>query len=147
MTTLTQKLANHPFFKGLPGARIELVAQYATEKKFEPEEYILKEGKDANEFYLILRGTVALGTYIPGHGLTTIQTLGNNEILGWSWLIPPYKWRFYAQALTPTTVIAIDGKSLRQECEQDNAFGYKLMKRLALVVGERLTSTRMRLEV
>jgi CRP-like cAMP-binding protein len=147
MISLEQSLTEHPFLKGLQAEYIQYVIEYAHETDFESGEDILHEGKEADQFYFISQGKVALGTYIPARGFATIQTLEGGEILGWSWLIPPHKWRFNAKAITPTSVIVVDGKQLRQKCEDDPEFGYELLKRLALVVGQRLTNTRMRLEV
>ena len=60
-----------------------------------------------------------------------IQTVGPGSMLGWSWLIPPYRWSFDARAVAPTSVIVVDGERLREACESDLKLGYELMKRFA----------------
>jgi CRP-like cAMP-binding protein len=82
---------------------------------------------------------------VSGRGFTTLQTLGEGEILGLSWLIPPYRWHFSALVIIPTLVMALDAKRLRQKCQSDHDFGYEFLKQLALVVGQRLKATRLRL--
>jgi CRP-like cAMP-binding protein len=145
--SLKQTLAKHPFLQGVNADYLPFMAECASEKLFEAGQYILREKEEANEFYLLLQGRVALGTFIPGRGFTTVQTLGEGEVVGWSWFVPPHRWRFDALVIIPIKVIALDGKRIREKCEADHDFGYALAKQVAQVVGERLTSTRKRLEV
>jgi CRP/FNR family transcriptional regulator, cyclic AMP receptor protein len=100
-----------------------------------------------NYFYLIGQGTVALGTNVPERGFTTLQVLGAGEVLGLSWLIPPYRWHFSALVVIPVLAIALDATQLREKCEADHEFGYAFMKRLAIVMGQRLKATRIRLSI
>ena len=74
-----------------------------------------------------------------------VQALGPGEVLGWSWLLPPYEWHYSARAAEPTDVVALDGKALRARCEEDHGLGYEMMKRFALVIVQRLVTTRARL--
>src|SRR5262245_10612720 len=131
-------LDEYPFFRDLERAHLQFVASCASEARFDPGQYILCEGEEGHHFYLIREGMVALGTFIPGRGFTTVQTLGEGEIVGWSWLIPPYRWHFSGLVVTSTLAIALDAKRLREKCEADHDFGYELLKRLARVIGERL---------
>lgn len=147
MALQIEELVTTSFTKGLEAPFLELLAQHGNEVHFEPGTYILKEGEPADDFYLIRQGRVALGTFISGRGFTTIQTIGDNEVLGWSWLIPPHQWRFSALVILPTQVIRFDGQRLRAECEADHNFGYAILQRIALVLGKRLEETRNRLEL
>jgi CRP-like cAMP-binding protein len=113
--------------------------------RFNAGEFLLEEGKEANTFYLIREGKVSLEVVIPGRGAVTFETLGGGEMLGWSWLIPPYRWRFDARAVHMTRAIAFDGKCLRAKCEDDHEMGYDLVKRVSASLGERLDATRFRL--
>ena len=90
---------------------------------FYPGERLLSEGDAADEFFLIRRGAVAIETEVPGRGTVTLETLGPGEILGWSWLVPPYRSAFGARALDAVHVIALDGACLRGKCERDPAPG------------------------
>lgn len=147
MTLQAEDLVTMSFTQGLDPQYLELLTQCGYEANFEPGTYILKEGEPADQFYLIRHGRVALGTFISGRGFTTIQTIGDDEVLGWSWLIPPHQWRFSALVISPTQVIGFDGQRLRQECDTDPNFGYAILQRIALVLGERLEETRKRLEL
>jgi CRP-like cAMP-binding protein len=144
--SLDQLIAEQPLFKDLESKYLQFIVDCASLKNFEPGDYLLREKEDADEFYLIRQGKVALSTFVPGRGSINIQYLGDGKVVGWSWLIRPHRWHFNALATETTDVIAIDGKRLRDECEKDHDLGYELMKRLALVVGQRLRMTRMRLK-
>jgi hypothetical protein len=88
---------------------------------------------------------VALEIHVPARGSVTIETLHDGDLLGWSWLFPPYRWSFDAKALGETSLISFDGACLRGKCESDPVLGYELMKRISQVIIDRLQATRMRL--
>lgn len=145
MRTLEGVLAGHPFFDGMDPRYLELAVGCASNLRFNAGELICHEGQSADHFYLIRAGKIALEIHVPGRGGRTIQTLGAGEILGWSWLVPPYNWRFDARAAEMTRAIVFDGKCLREKCEQDHELGYELQKRVIAVLGEHLDATRFRL--
>ncbi len=145
MRTLEGVLAGHPFFTGMDPRYLELAVGCAANVRFNAGELIFSEGHRADHFYLIRAGKIALEISVPGRGGLTIQTLGDGEILGWSWLVPPYNWRFDGRAADMTRVIVFDGKCLREKCEEDHELGYELQKRVIAVLGEHLDSTRYRL--
>jgi len=145
METLENLLSEHPFLKGLDPHHIELITGCASNVRFDTGQTIFREGEEANHFYIIRQGKVALQIYTPGRGSIIIDTLADGEILGWSWLIPPYQWRFDAVVTELTRAIALDGKCLRTKCENDHDLGYELLKRFSSIVEQRLESTRIRL--
>ena len=112
---------------------------------FEPGETIMREGAEADLFYVIRQGVVALETVVPQRGAVTIETLHDGDLLGWSWLVPPHRNRFDARALATTHAVCFDGACLRGKCEQDPALGYALLKIVAGVFTDRLRDTRLRL--
>ncbi|MFN0086655.1 MAG: cyclic nucleotide-binding domain-containing protein [Blastocatellia bacterium] len=143
--TLEPILAEHPFFHGLPADDIQLLAGCASNAVFKAGEMICREGDEADQFYLIRQGKGALEIHVPERGQVVLQTIGAGEILGWSWLIPPYRWRFDARAVELVRAIALDGKCLRGKCEANPRLGYELLKRVAGVFAERLLATRLQL--
>lgn len=136
-------LNEHPFCKGLDQDIISLIAGCAKNVAFKENEYILNEGKDADSFYLIRHGTVALEMFLPSRGPFTFLTIKGGEILGASWLIPPYRWNYDARAVELTRAIAFDCTCLRKKCEEDHHVGYQLMKRFLPPLIERLTAARL----
>jgi len=145
METLERILTEHPFFHGLEKPYLELITGCASNVRFAPGDYIFRYGMEANQFYLLRDGKVALQITAPGRGTISILTLEEGEILGWSWLVPPYRWKFDAQAQGPTRAIALDGKCLRKKMEEDHDLGYEMYKRFAKVMEERMEATRLQL--
>jgi CRP-like cAMP-binding protein len=138
-------LAEHPFFAGLGRCELDLIAGCARNVRFEPGEHVFREGGAADSFYVIRFGRVVTEIRSPGRGPIAIQTLGEGEVLGWSWLFPPYRWFHDARAVELVRAVAFDGTCLRGKCESDPRLGYELMKRFAQVIIERLENTRMQL--
>jgi len=142
---LERILADHPFFHELPPAHLSVVVGCAANLRFEAGAFLFRAGEEANQFFLLREGKVALEVTAPGRPPLVLQTVGAGDILGWSWLIPPYHWMFDARADEQTRAVALDGKCLRAKCEGDHDLGYELLKRFAHIMEQRLQATRLQL--
>jgi CRP-like cAMP-binding protein len=138
-------LRDVPMFAGMAADRLELIAGCASNRIFRPGDYLLHEGERADSFFVIRRGDVAVETYVPQRGALTLETLHDGDVLGWSWLFPPYRLAFDARAAATVHSVAFDGRCLRGKCEEDHDLGYDLMIRFAGVMVERLQAARMQL--
>jgi CRP-like cAMP-binding protein len=135
---LQAEVANHPFCHGLSRQLLQTLADCAMRVHFEPGQMIFREGDIANRFYLIERGQIALeSTHGDGRSVP-LQKIGAGDVLGWSWLFPPYYWHFDARALTPTDAIFFYGTRLREACEADSDLGHELLKRISRIVVKRI---------
>lgn len=143
--TLTERLLNHPFIHGLDDKYIPLLFDCCMAVKFEAGQEIFKEGDLANRFYLIEKGKVQLEAPNATQGDVPIQIIGAGDVLGWSWLFPPYYWHFSARAIEPVTSLFLYGTRLLVQCEDDPELGYKIMKKTASVLIQRLNATRKEL--
>lgn len=146
MENLSRILAEHPFMKGLEPKYIELLVGCASNVRFDPGTFVFRQGEEANQFFLIRQGRITLTIDSEIYGPISIQTLKKGDILGWSWLVPPYYRHFDAQALELTRVIAFDGKCLRTKCQEDKNLGYELFMRMVPLMGQRLEDTRLKLQ-
>jgi CRP/FNR family transcriptional regulator, cyclic AMP receptor protein len=140
-----QILGKHPFFAGFSPEHSQLVSGCARNHRFDPGQYLFREGEPANEFFLIRHGKVALEIVAPGQAPIIFETLGEGEIVGASWLVPPYRWMFDARAMELTRAIGIDAACLRGKCEADHHLGYEMMKRFLPVLVKRLHATRLQI--
>jgi CRP/FNR family cyclic AMP-dependent transcriptional regulator len=138
-------LDEHPFFEGMPGEWLDLIAGCGQNVVYQPGAMIAKEGDDADTFFAVRRGKVAVEVFVPGSGSITIQTVGDGAILGWSWILPPHRWMFDQRAVETTRAVRFDATCLRTKCEESPAMGYEFMKRFAAVVSDRLQATRLQL--
>jgi CRP-like cAMP-binding protein len=145
LPSLAEAIAVHRFAADLKPEHLKKLLDVAMFKQFEPGQVVFREGEPANRFYLVCHGKIALESRISGQPGPVVQFIGEGDVLGWSWLFPPYCWHFDARAVETTSAIFFYGTRLRDECEEDPAFGYELMRRVAAVVIKRLQNVRFQL--
>jgi CRP-like cAMP-binding protein len=142
---LIRYLQSHTIFSGLESEHLGVLADHAQERSAVAGELLFKQDEAAEHFYILLDGTIEVEVpAIMGPALI-VQSLGADDILGWSWLIPPYKWAFEAKVRNDSRVLVFDGKALLQHCEEHNDFGYALMKRFTALMSERLHAARLKM--
>jgi len=144
MEGLERILREHSFFSGIKEDYIVLLAGCAKNVRFEAGEYVFHEGGTADQLYLLRSGRVALQISAPERAVT-IQTVGESDIVGASWLVPPYRWGFDAKALELTRAISLDATCLRGKCEDDHDLGYEMMKRFMPILLQRLQAARLQI--
>jgi CRP-like cAMP-binding protein len=142
---LDEVLADVPFLAGMSEDDVALIAGCGRNVHFDAGETIFRQGDAADVFYVVRHGSVAVGNFVPPRGELVIETIEAGEILGWSWLFPPYRSHFDARALSPVRATEFDGTCLRDKCAADPAFGFQIVTRFAQVLVERLQWTRLRL--
>ena len=139
------RLEAHAFFTALSPSHLDVIAACARARSVREGMVLFHEGDDATALYAIDGGSVAVQVHIPHRRPITLETLGPGEILGWSWLFPPYRTRFGAVALTAVELLVIDARTLRARLDEDAALGYALLQRFSRVIAERLEATRLQL--
>ncbi len=141
-------LGEHPFTHDLPESVRERLRTIATLRVYDPDTLVIRQGRAASHFFLIVDGLVAIELYtqhLRGRDVIRIQTLGGGDVIGWSWLIPPYRWAFDARVIAPSQMIVLDADRLRAWMETDPAFGFAVLRKLVVVIAERLQATRLQL--
>ena len=140
-----EELAGHAFLRGLPMAQIAALASASTRVAMPGGKRIFEEGAAATRFWLIRHGEVALDIHAPGRNLILVETIGDGDLLGLSWLSPPLPWQFGAVAIAETTAYELDGAAVLAACDQDPMLGYQLLRRAMATALRRLQATRVRL--
>ena len=135
---LSTRVALHPFLAGMNHTQLTLLTDCAVTRHFNTNHIILRGGEFANGFYLVETGKVALESEITFDKSIPIQIVGAGDLLGWSWMFPPYVWQFTARAIEPTTALFFYAAILREYCEKDHSLGYELLKRISAVMVTRL---------
>jgi CRP-like cAMP-binding protein len=143
MNELLAILRDQPFFEGLREADMRLVSAGAALRTFRAEEILFREHEEARAFYLIRTGRVALESRWPGRRAEVFMTLGHGEVLGWSWLMPPYRWHYSARALEETHTVHFDAPALHARMDRDPVLGYALYQRFAALIVQRLQAARL----
>ena len=142
---LDHYVREHQFFAGLKEDDVGLISGCARNVVFKAASYLFRTGGPADEFYLIRHGRVALEIAAPGRDPITFLTIGEGDVVGVSWLVPPYRWNYDARALDLVRAIGLDAKCLRTKCDSDHDFGYQMMLRFVPVLVRRLQATRMQI--
>ena len=135
---LSTRVGFHPFFAGMNHTQLALLTDCAVARHFDANQKILGEGEFANGFYLIETGKVALGSEAASGEFIPIKILGAGDLLGWSWMFPPYVRQFTARAIEPVTALFFYAAMVREYCEKDHSLGYELLKRISAVMVTRL---------
>ena len=143
--SLVEELGRFEFFAGLAPEYVRFLAANAKKRNFVGQHVIHRQGDPATSFYVVSKGHVSIEVPAIQGPTLFLQHLGPSDLLGWSWLFPPYRWQFDALAIDPVRAIAIDGKCLREKCEKDHHLGYDLMKRFSRIMTLRLQAARLQL--
>ena len=142
---LGTRVALHPFLAGMTRPQLASLVEGAMAAHFKTGQSILREGEFANRCYLIETGKVVVESVSSFGKPLVIETIGAGDLLGWSWMFPPYVWQFTARAVQPTTAIFFYGTLLREYCEKDHSLGYELLKRISAVMVKRLQAAHKQL--
>jgi CRP-like cAMP-binding protein len=145
MGMVTGDLAREPFLSGMRSADLGRLATAARIVAFPEGRRLAAEPEPAERFWIIRDGAIALDSRRPGGGCVLIDTLGAGSVVGWSWMFPPYRWRFGAVASTPVEAVEFDGRLVRALCAVDPSLGYEVTRRFAEVMADRLQAARTRL--
>jgi len=138
-------LAAQPFLRGMPPGQLDPLAAVASDVTFPAGRRVFEDGGYAARFWLIQSGYVNLDMQVPGEGPVIIDTIGIGELLGLSWLFPPYRWSFGAVCVTPVEAFEFDANAVREYCATDPVFGSEFSYRLIRVLATRLQRTRAKL--
>lgn len=139
--SLDRALAGHPFAASLSPAMQSFLAGCTKNERFEPGQYLFREGDHASSLYLIRSGRVALESHHPGRGTVSLETVEEGDVLGWSALFEPHS--LDGRVLAPTLVFSIDGECLLKKMDADPSFGYAISRKLLEDVHRRLERTRL----
>ena len=138
-------LKSHKRFKQLSDPLIQQLTDAGRILSFKQGEHLFAQDQQADHFYIVLNGAVSVEIPAIYGPPLIVQSLKKDDMLGWSWLIPPYLWTFEAIAEEDTEVIEFDGVKLRKACEADHDLGYELMKYFSGLMSERLHEARRKM--
>jgi CRP-like cAMP-binding protein len=142
---LPEMLATFPLTEGMEPEHLELIAGCGRNAAYRPGDYLFREGDSADTFWMVRQGKVALEVYSPRRGALVLETVSDGDVIGWSWIFPPYQYTLDARVIEPMRATAFDGACLREKSERDHDLGYELMKRMAKVFVRRLNASRWQL--
>jgi CRP-like cAMP-binding protein len=129
----------------MPSPSLDRLMALAREVSFAADESIFEEGQEADRFWIVRTGSVSLDLGVPGRWPASVETVGPEDLLGWSWLFPPYEWHLSASAFSPVRALEFDAAAVRELCAEDPWLGQTLTRYVAQVMARRLQAARSRL--
>lgn len=129
----------------LPPPQRERLMSLAREVSFPEDTRIFEAGGTADRFWVIRSGAVSLDQRVTSIQRVTVASLGAGDLLGWSWLFPPYQWDFGAEAFSPVRAYEFEAAAVLRLCEEDPGLGMSLVRHVAEILAHRLEMTRGKL--
>ena len=144
-SSMASLLAGQGFFAGVPERVAATIGELTSERHAGIDELLFRQGDHADHFYVVKSGLIAIEVYAPGRDPIVVEQVYDGDVVGWSWLVAPFRWSFDARAVEPSTLMDIDGVGLRDRFGDDPILGYEVMRRFVPVMARRLSSARERL--
>lgn len=139
---IMEYLSEQKFFQDMKKEAIEFLAESAKPRTVKKDEVLFRFDEPADSFFIVESGQIALEVAaIEGPSLK-MQHVGQGSLIGWSWLIKPYRWSFQGRAEEDSELHEFDGVRIREYCEAHPEFGYELFKRFAQLMSQRLMYAR-----
>ena len=147
MTTQSklEKLRSSAFFQEFPPEYFEQLVDIGREIEIPARTTVFKEHDRAKDVYVILSGEISLAICDKEDSCRLIGTLHQGDLMGWSPLVGRARLYDTARTVTDVTALALDGQKLMEFCDANPDFGFKFMHRIACVLAERLSGTRLQL--
>ena len=112
-------LSAHEFFSEFSGDSLKFLCACSSIREINKGQILFRQGENADKFYVVLNGRISIEMPAIMGPTLKIQTLGKGQVLGWSWLIAPYKWNFQTKAEEDSELLQFDGAAILARCEQD----------------------------
>jgi CRP/FNR family transcriptional regulator, cyclic AMP receptor protein len=141
----TAYLSTHEFFSGFSDDTLKFLYECSGMCEIKKGQVLFRQGENADKFYVVRKGRISIQMPAIMGPTLEIQALGEDQVLGWSWLISPYKWNFQTMAEEDSELLMFDGTAILARCEQEPKFGYELLKKFAELMSMRLDAARKKM--
>ena len=143
--SIIEYLSAHEFFSELSEDVLKFLSECASTRTIKKGQILFRQDERADKFFVVRNGRISIQIPALMGPTLEIQTLGKDQILGWSWLISPYQWNFQAKTEEDSELLEFDGTAILARCEQEPKFGYELLKMFAGLMSERLDAVRQKM--
>jgi CRP/FNR family cyclic AMP-dependent transcriptional regulator len=141
----TEYLSAHEFFSEFSDDVLKFLCECSSTREIKKGQILFRQGEHADKFYVVRNGRISIQMPAIMGPTLEIQTLGKDQVLGWSWLISPYQWNFQTKAEEDSELLQFDGTAILARCEQEPKFGYELLKKFAGLMSVRLNAARQKM--
>jgi CRP/FNR family transcriptional regulator, cyclic AMP receptor protein len=141
----SEYLSAHAFFSEFSDDLLKFLCECSSMHEIKMGQTLFRQGENADKFYVVRSGRISLQMPAIMGPILEIQTLDKDQVLGWSWLISPYKWNFQTKAEEDSQLLQFDGAAILARCEQEPKFGYELLKKFAALMSVGLNAARLKM--
>ena len=143
--SITEYLSAHEFFSEFSDDSLKFLCECSSTREIKKGQILFLQGEHADKFYVVRSGRISIQMPAIMGPTLEIQTVDEDQVLGWSWLISPYKWNFQTKAEEDSELLQFDGTAILARCEQEPKFGYELLKKFAGLMSVRLNAARQKM--
>ena len=133
-------------FCALSDEELSVIDAFCTRKKFYHGMNMFKDGDMANNLWVVENGLIDLRFDLPARETSeesTLSSVSKNNIIGWSSLVPPYRYKLSAYcASDECTVVMVERDRLLEFMKDNPGAGYKVLSAILKVVGNRFERLR-----
>lgn len=133
-------------FAGCTDQDLALLGNIAEERTCKGDEPLFSQGEEARALMIIASGKIELEVPVSIFGELknlAFETKGRGDVVGWSALVPPYRFTLSGRASDGTSVVAFPRADLIALFESDPGLGFRLMRNIASIVAHRLQHTQV----
>ena len=143
--SITEYLSAHEFFSEFSDDSLKFLCECSSTREIKKGQILFLQGEHADKFYVVRSGRISIQMPAIMGPTLEIQTVDEDQVLGWSWLISPYRWNFQTKAEEDSELLQFDGAAILARCEQEPKFGYELLKKFAGLMSVRLNAARQKM--
>jgi CRP-like cAMP-binding protein len=143
--SITEYLSAHEFFSQFRDDDLKFLCECSSTREIKKGQILFLQGEHADKFYVVRSGLISIQMPAIMGPTLEIQTVDEDQVLGWSWLISPYRWNFQTKAEEDSELLQFDGTAILARCEQEPKFGYELLKKFAGLMSVRLNAARQKM--
>ena len=143
--SITEYLSAHEFFSEFSDDVLKFLCECSSMCEIKKGQILFRQGEHADKFYVVRSGRISIQMPAIMGPTLEIQAVEEDQVLGWSWLISPYRWNFQTKAEEDSELLQFDGTAILARCEQEPKFGYELLKKFAGLMSVRLNAARQKM--
>jgi CRP-like cAMP-binding protein len=134
-------------FEGLSTSQLERLEAISREQKIKKDQWLFREGHEAEYFYLIKEGAIELLTIVDEKIEIPIAMIRpKNGLVGIGALVPPHKYSLSARSALDSILIVFSRGNLQDLNHEDPDLVCVIMTNLAQKLLARLKETRQELK-
>jgi hypothetical protein len=131
------RLRTVEILQGLAELELESIVWIFQEENLPEGVSLCEEGARADQLYILEQGSVWIRSKKMGQ--LNVNTPG--KIVGWSFLVPPYRYTASAQTTSPSRFLVIKSPDFYYLIHKEPKLGVKVMDNLAQIMASRFKGT------